>query len=219
MPDADVVRVPKDGIDAAVCLVEAITVGRRLRGRNTVSASYVVVGNEAIVRRHLAAKVALEGGIKGAAVGSMGRYLIVAHQIGALDDVELAAIGPVRTIHPVWRDEDLLSAWLAKGNGIFTGTGVAVYILTCRPNAAAGRGHMEKVGDEEAAGEGSLTFKANAGPFLGGSVFVLMVNAQANGTRGIIDRKEAQLLGILSRLVRNLAPCGIRIREPVEAGE
>lgn len=99
VPDADVLRVPLHGIDAAADGVEPIAVrGGVLRGRVEAAADVVVA--DGTLRVALQPREDLRDGVLDAAVSGVAGDDVLVGGVCALDDVELAAVRPVGTVCP-----------------------------------------------------------------------------------------------------------------------
>ena len=98
VPDLDEAGGPLHGVDAAARGVEAGAVAR----------AHVVDHGAAVVAAAVAAVGVADGGARlaagtgadGAAGRRVQRHLVLRVVVDALDDVDLAAVGPVRTDHP-----------------------------------------------------------------------------------------------------------------------
>lgn len=103
VPHLDVLIIPLHGIDATPDGVEPVSVGACISRRRVVAAADVLVTDVAVLVPLFPGKeVGLGGGILEAAGGGVCRDDVVVGCVCALDDVELAAVGPVVTVSPDW---------------------------------------------------------------------------------------------------------------------
>lgn len=143
-PHVDARFLPLHGVDAAAAGVEAGSEGAGAGGAH--GAAQGAAEGVAVVAEAGGGALGAAG-VDGAAGAGVQGHGVCGLLVGALEDVDLARVGPVGAEHP-------------EGG----------------PGAAGRGGHVRDVGDEEAVRVGGLGGEAHRGPALGGDVGVVDVH-------------------------------------------